>query len=72
MFFNMAIVVGPVYLNNISQASQFEMVIELREFLRDYLKTCFYTNFYLELNGKRLNDFSEFKDFSNSAKDYKT
>jgi hypothetical protein len=38
------------------------MVIELREFLRDYLKTCFFTNYYFEMYGKRLNDFQEFKE----------
>ncbi len=39
------------------QQSQFEMVIELREFLKDYLRTCFITNYYFEFEGKELNDF---------------
>lgn len=37
------------------------MLIELREFLRDYIKTCFITNYYFEYEGKELNDFQEFK-----------
>lgn len=37
------------------------MIIELREFLRDYIKTCFVTNYYFEYEGRELNDFYEFK-----------
>ncbi|CDW71842.1 eukaryotic translation initiation factor 3 subunit [Stylonychia lemnae] len=44
------------------QQSQFEMIIELREYLRDYIKTCFMTNYYFEYEGKELNDFYEFKN----------
>jgi len=45
------------------------MLIELREFLRDYIKTCFMTNYYFEYDGKELNDFYEFK---NIISDYQT
>lgn len=38
------------------------MVIEIREFLKDYIKTCFFTNYYFEYEGKRLNDFTDFKE----------
>ena len=38
------------------------MVVELKEYLKDYIKTCFFTNYYFEYNGQRINDFTEFKD----------
>jgi len=41
---------------------QYEMVFELREFLNEHIYTCFFTNFYLEHNGDRLNEYSELSE----------
>lgn len=38
---------------------QYEMVYELREFLADHINTCFFTNFFFEHAGERLNEYSE-------------
>lgn len=35
------------------------MVCELREFLSEHIQTCFFTNFYFEHNGERLNEYQE-------------
>ena len=35
------------------------MIFELREFLAEHVYTCFFTNFYFEHNGQRLNDYIE-------------
>lgn len=39
-----------------------ELVIELREFLAEHVYTCFFTNFYFEHAGVRLNDYSELSE----------
>ena len=31
---------------------QYELIIELREFLAEHVYTCFFTNYYLEHDGK--------------------
>jgi len=36
---------------------QYEIVLELREFLNEYVYTCFYSHYYFEHAGKRLNDY---------------
>lgn len=38
---------------------QYELLLELREFINDHVQTCFFTNYYLEHDGKELNDFTE-------------
>ena len=38
---------------------QYEMVLELREFLNEHVYTCFYTHYYFEHSGVRLNDYTE-------------
>lgn len=38
------------------------MVLELREFLNEHAYTCFFTNYYFEHNGNRLNDYTELAD----------
>ena len=40
----------------------YEMVFELREFLADHAYTCFFTNFYFEHAGQRLNEYSELSE----------
>jgi hypothetical protein len=31
---------------------QYELILELREFLSEHVYTCFFTNYYLEHDGK--------------------
>ncbi len=38
------------------------MVYELRDFLSEHIYTCFFTNFYFEHNGERLNEYRELAD----------
>lgn len=38
---------------------QYEMVLELREFLTEHVYTCFFTHYYFEHQGERLNDYTE-------------
>jgi len=38
---------------------QYEMVLELREFLTEHVYTCFFTHYYFEHGGQRLNDYTE-------------
>lgn len=38
---------------------QYEMILELREFLNEHVFTCFFTHYYFEHNGKKLNDYTE-------------
>lgn len=40
----------------------YEMVFELREFLAEQVYTCFFTNFYFEHAGRRLNEYSELSE----------
>ena len=35
------------------------MVLELREFLNEHVYTCFFTHYYFEHAGVRLNDYTE-------------
>lgn len=35
------------------------MVLELREFLNEHVYTCFYTHYYFEHAGVKLNDYTE-------------
>lgn len=43
---------------------QYEMVLELREFLNEHVYTCFFTNYYFEHDGKRLNDYTELAELN--------
>lgn len=43
---------------------QYEIVLELREFLSEHVYTCFYTHYYFEHAGKRLNDYQELAELS--------
>lgn len=49
-----------------------EMILELREFLNDHVNTCFYTNYFFEHAGDRLNDYTELAglDFTQDNKIY--
>jgi hypothetical protein len=38
---------------------QYELILELREFLSEHVYTCFFTNYYLEHQGVRLSDYSD-------------
>lgn len=40
------------------------MVLELRDFLSEHLYTCFFTHFYFEHMGKRLNDYTELAELN--------
>ena len=44
------------------QTVLYEMVFELREFLAEHVYTCFFTNFYFEHAGQRLNEYSELSE----------
>jgi hypothetical protein len=46
------------------------MVLELREFLNEHVYTCFYTHYYFEHEGKKLNDYTELAEL-NLASDNK-
>ena len=49
---------------------QYEMVLELREFLSEHVYTCFFTHYYFEHAGTRLNDYTELSEL-NLAEDPK-
>lgn len=38
---------------------QYELILELREFLGEHAYTCFFTNYYLEHNGEKLSDYCD-------------
>ncbi len=38
------------------------MVLELREFLNEHVFTCFFTHYYFEHQGKKLNDYTELRE----------
>ena len=44
------------------QMVQYEMVVELREFLSEHVYTCFFTHYFFEHQGKRLNDYTELSE----------
>lgn len=43
---------------------QYEMVLELREFLNEHVYTCFFTHYFFEHSGKRLNDYTELAELN--------
>ena len=42
----------------------YELVLELREFLSEHVYTCFFTHYYFEHDGKRLNDYTELAELN--------
>lgn len=46
---------------------QYEMVLELREFLTEHIYTCFFTHYFFEHEGKRLNDYTELNELAKSV-----
>ena len=46
---------------------QYELVLELREFLNEHVYTCFFTHYYFEHMGKRLNDYTELAELDLQA-----
>ena len=49
------------------QTVMYEMVFELREFLAEHVYTCFFTNFYFEHAGQKLNEYSELSELDLAA-----
>ncbi len=43
---------------------QYEMILELREFLSEHVYTCFFTHYYFEHAGVRLNDYTELAELN--------
>jgi hypothetical protein len=43
---------------------QYELILELREFLSEHVYTCFFTNYYLEHQGKKLSDYSDLSELN--------
>ena len=43
---------------------QYEMVLELREFLNEHVYTCFFTHYTFEHMGKQLNDYTELAELN--------
>lgn len=41
---------------------QYELILELREFLSEHVYTCFFTNYFLEHQGKQLSDYSDLSE----------
>lgn len=41
---------------------QYELILELREFLGEHVYTCFFTNYFLEHMGKKLSDYSDLSE----------
>ena len=41
------------------RVSAHELIVEMRELLNEHIYTCFFTNYVLEHNGQKLNEFSE-------------
>ena len=44
-----------------------EFVLELREYLSDHAYTCFFTNYFLEHMGVKLNDYEELSNLDLNA-----
>ena len=46
---------------------QYELILELREYLSEYVYTCFFTNYHLEHQGKKLSDYSDLSELALDA-----
>ena len=46
---------------------QYELVLELRDFLAEHVYTCFFTHYYFEHQGVRLNDYTELAELDLSV-----
>lgn len=44
-----------------------ELVLELREYLNEHVYTCFFTNYFLEHMGKKINDYSDLTELDLST-----
>ena len=44
------------------QMVQYELILELREYLSEHVYTCFFTNYYLEHQGNKLSDYSDLSE----------
>lgn len=49
---------------------QYELILELREFLSEHVYTCFFTNYYLEHAGARLSEYSDLSGMDLDADPY--
>lgn len=49
---------------------QYELILELREFLSEHVYTCFFTNYYLEHAGVKLSDYSDLSEMNLDADPY--
>ena len=50
---------------------QYELILELREYLNEHVYTCFFTNYYLEHRGKKLSDYSDLSELEDIELDNK-
>ena len=41
---------------------QYELILELREFLSEHVYTCFFTNYYLQHAGEKLSEYSDLSE----------
>ena len=50
----------------------YELILEVKEFLAEHVYTCFFTNYYLEYQGKRLSDYNDLAelDLENDSRIY--
>jgi hypothetical protein len=46
---------------------QYEMILELREFLNEHVYTCFFTHYSFEHAGKKLSDYNELSELDLEA-----
>ena len=49
---------------------QYELILELREFLSEHVYTCFFTNYYLEHAGVKLSDYSDLSEMDLDSDPY--
>ena len=46
---------------------QYELILEVREYLSEHVYTCFFTNYYLEHMGVKLSDYSDLSELDLST-----
>ena len=49
---------------------QYELILELREFMSEHVYTCFFTNYYLEHAGVKLSDYSDLSEMDLDSDPY--
>ena len=52
------------------KVSTHELIVEMRELLNEHIYTCFFTNYVLEHNGQKLNEFSELAELDLETNNY--